>query len=75
MVCSDITFLISGPYKPNEIYEEDFTKTMMDYLMFKEGVDVKDFSDNLLRKIMYDSEITSGSNCISISVSKDGDTI
>ena len=63
------------PEKPFEIYEEDFTKTMMDYLMFKEGVDVKDFSDNLLRKIMYDSEITSGSNCISISVSKDGDTI
>lgn len=63
------------PEKPFEIYEEDFTKTMMDYLMFKEGVDVKDFSDNLLRKIMYDSEITSGSHCISISVSKDGDTI
>lgn len=63
------------PEKPFEIYEEDFTKTMMDYLMFKEGIDVKDFGDALLRKIMYDSEITSGSNCISISVSKDGETI
>ena len=63
------------PEKPLEIDEEDFTKTMMDYLMFKEGIDVKDFGDTLLRKIMYDSEITSGSNCISISVSKGGDTI
>lgn len=63
------------PEKPFEIYEEDFTKTMMDYLMFKEGIDVKDFGDTLLRKIMYDSEITSGSNCISISVSKGGDMI
>ena len=31
------------PEKEFEISEEDFTKTMMDYLMFKQGVDVKEF--------------------------------
>ncbi len=35
------------PEKPFEIYEEDFAKTMMDYLMFQNGIDVKEFSDSL----------------------------
>jgi len=30
----------------------------MDYLMFKQGIDVKEFSDNLVKKVMYDSEIS-----------------
>ena len=47
------------PEKPFEIFEEDFTKTMMDYLMFKQGIDVKEFSESLVKKVMYDSEISS----------------
>ncbi len=43
------------PEKEFEIYEEDFTKTMMDYLMYQEGIDVKEFSDNLTSKVMYSS--------------------
>lgn len=43
------------PEKEFEIYEEDFTKTMMDYLMYKEGIDVKEFSDHLIEKVMYSS--------------------
>ena len=39
------------PEKPFEIYEEDFAKTMMDYLMFKQGIDVKEFSDALIKKL------------------------
>ena len=46
------------PEKEFEVFEEDFTKTMMDYLMFKQGIDVKEFSDNLVKKVMYDSEIS-----------------
>ncbi|MGN1341850.1 MAG: class I SAM-dependent DNA methyltransferase [Bacilli bacterium] len=46
------------PEKEFEIYEEDFTKTMMDYLMFKEGIDVKEFSDSLIEKVMYSSVIS-----------------
>lgn len=54
------------PEKPFEIFEEDFTKTMMDYLMFRQGIDVKEFSDSLVKKVMYDSEISSNENDITI---------
>lgn len=43
------------PEKEFEIYEEDFTKTMMDYIMYQEGIDVKNFSDKLIEKVMYSS--------------------
>ena len=46
------------PEVPFEIFEEDFTKTMMDYLMFKENIDVKEFNEKLLRKVLYGSNIT-----------------
>lgn len=45
------------PEIPFEISEEDFTKTMMDYLMFKEGIDVKEFNDALMKKVLYNSEV------------------
>lgn len=43
------------PEKEFEIYEEDFSKTMMDYIMYQEGIDVKEFSDKLIEKVMYSS--------------------
>lgn len=54
------------PEKEFEISEEDFTKTMMDYLMFKQGIDVREFSDAVIKKVMYSSEITSKGNDVSI---------
>ena len=57
------------PEKEFEVFEEDFTKTMMDYLMFKQGIDVKEFSDNLVKKVMYDSTITADKDNISIVLS------
>ncbi len=45
------------PEVPFEISEEDFTKTMMDYLMFKEGIDVKEFNEALMKKVLYNSEV------------------
>lgn len=45
------------PEVPFEITEEDFTKTIMDYLMFKEGIDVKEFNDCLMKKVLYNSEV------------------
>ena len=50
------------PEKPFEIFEEDFTKTMMDYLMFKQEIDVKEFSESLVKKVMYESNIISQNN-------------
>lgn len=54
------------PEKEFEISEEDFTKTMMDYLMFKQGIDVKEFSEAVVKKVMYSSEISSKGNDVSI---------
>ena len=45
------------PEKPFEIFEEDFMKTMIDYEMFNLGIDVKDFSERILQKVLYSSEI------------------
>mgnify|MGYP000981320007 FL=1 len=45
------------PEKEFEIYEEDFTKTMMDYIMYREGIDAKKFSDKLIEKVMYSSKV------------------
>lgn len=45
------------PEKSFEIYEEDFIKTMMDYEMFKKGIDVKEFSNALLKKVLYSNSI------------------
>jgi type I restriction enzyme M protein len=56
------------PEKPFEVYEEDFTKTMMDYLMFEQSVDVKEFNENLLFKILYSSKVSSDKNDILITL-------
>lgn len=62
------------PEKEFKIYEEDFTKTMMDYLMYEKGIDVKEFSDNLLSKVMYSSDIkVNDNNDVTITI-KDGDS-
>lgn len=54
------------PEKPFEIFEEDFVKTMMDYEMFKRGIDVKDFNDRLVNKVLYNSVIKNDDNGTSI---------
>ena len=52
------------PEKPFEVCEEDFLKTMMDYEMFKRGIDVKEFGDDLLKKIIYSSNVIEDENQI-----------
>lgn len=56
--------------KPFEIYEEDFIRNMMDYLMFKENIDKKAFSDKLASEVMYLSDVSTDdeTNIISIKV-------
>ncbi len=48
--------------KPFEINEEDFLKQMMDYVMFKENVDAREFADKVSNKIIYLSDISRQSN-------------
>ncbi|MBR0296478.1 MAG: N-6 DNA methylase [Paludibacteraceae bacterium] len=58
------------PEKPFEIFEEDFVKTMMDYEMFKQGIDAKEFNENILLKILYNSEVAMKDNKIIITIEK-----
>ena len=54
------------PEKPFEIYEEDFVKTMMDYEMYKRGINVKEFNDKLLKKVLYSSQVNKKDEDINI---------
>ncbi len=56
------------PKKEFEIYEEDFAKTVMDYLMFEQGIDVKEFSENLTNRVLYSSSVNAVNNQINISI-------
>ena len=60
--------------KPFEIYEEDFIRNMMDYLMYKENIDKKDFSEKLATEVMYLSDVSTDNetNIISIQVQGGG---
>lgn len=60
--------------KPFEIYEEDFIRNMMDYLMYKENIDKKAFSDKLANEVMYLSDVSTDdeTNIISIQVQGGG---
>ena len=46
------------PDKPFEIFEEDFVKVMMDYELYKQGIDAKEFEERLLQKVLYSSQIS-----------------
>ena len=61
------------PEKPFEIFKEDFRKTAMDYLMFQQGIDAKEFGDKLLTITVYSSEISSTDDNVRFSI-KAGDT-
>ncbi len=56
------------PEKPFEIFEEDFVRTMIDYELFMQGIDAKEFKDILLQRVLYSSHITQNNNDIIISL-------
>ena len=60
------------PQKPFEIFEEDFRKTAMDYIMFQKGIDTKDFGEKLLNKAMYSSKVEADDKTVTISMEKGG---
>lgn len=45
------------PQKPFEIFEEDFRKTAMDYLMFQKKINAKDFENKLINSVMFSSKV------------------
>lgn len=58
------------PQKPFEIFEEDFRKTAMDYLMFKKGIDVKSFGEKLLERAMYSSNVEADDETVTVTMQK-----
>lgn len=58
------------PEKELEIVEEDFVKILIDYEMHKQGVDLKNFKESLVNKIMYASDISESDNKILIKMDK-----
>lgn len=61
------------PQKPFEIFEEDFRKSAMDYLMFQRGIDVKEFGEKLMNTVMYASNVKVGDDSVSVVMQKGGD--
>lgn len=61
------------PEKPFEISEEDFKKTAIDYICFKNGIDTKEFGDKLLNTVLYYSDVSENDENVSISLAKGGD--
>lgn len=61
------------PQKPFEIFEEDFRKTAMDYLMFQQGIDAKDFGEKLLHRAIYSSDVKCDGDLVTVTMQKGGD--
>ena len=58
------------PKKRFSVSEEDFKKTIMNYLMYKEDINVKEFKNDISEKTLYSSTISSDADCINISLKK-----
>ncbi|MCL2077511.1 MAG: SAM-dependent methyltransferase [Oscillospiraceae bacterium] len=61
------------PEKPFEIFEEDFRRTAMNYLMFQDGINTKEFGDKLLNAALYSGDITATKTVVTIKLAKDGE--
>ena len=61
------------PQKPFEIFEEDFRKTAMGYLMFRQGIDAKEFNARLLDAVMYSSDVEVDDGSVTVTLRKGGD--
>ena len=62
------------PQKPFEIYEEDFNKTVFDYLMFNNNVDTASLKEEIVNKVFYSSVIDSSEENFEIKIKKERDS-
>lgn len=61
------------PEKPFEIFEEDFRKTALDYLLFQRGIDAREFEERLAKAALYTSRVDGTGDTITISLPKSED--
>lgn len=59
------------PQKEFEIYEEDFAKTILNYIMFESSIDSKSFNEELLNNILYSSDIKKSKDSILIQINNE----
>lgn len=57
-----------SPQKSFEISENDFRKTVIDYICFQQKLDFKDFSEKILNATLYKSKTTFDNQCINIKI-------
>ena len=51
-----------------EICEEDFSKTVLDYLLFEQQIDPKQFADSITRRVLYSSTISKIDETVNINI-------
>ncbi len=61
------------PEKLLLLSEEDFIKTLMDFQMYKEEIDLKSFKENISNVILYSGELSADAENIQIKIVKDSD--
>lgn len=62
------------PVKPFEVFEEDFRKTVMDYLMFQQGIDAKEFGEKLQNSVLYSSCVNEDEKTVTLTMQKGEDS-
>lgn len=58
------------PQKPFEIFEKDFRKTAMDYLMFQQDIDSKALGEKLLEMTLYSSRVDADGETVTVTMLK-----
>ncbi|MFC2411050.1 MAG: class I SAM-dependent DNA methyltransferase [Bacteroides sp.] len=58
------------PVEAFEVYEEDFRQTVMDYLMFQQGIDPKAFREQLVDQVLYSSTVEEQGDSIVIRIER-----
>lgn len=61
------------PEIPFSIGEEDFFRAVMNYEIYKKGIDVKELEDGLLNRILYGASFSKKENEVLISIKTDED--
>lgn len=61
------------PQKPFEVFKEDFEKTAMDYLLFEQNIDVKQFAEDVAGKVLYNSVIIKKNSIVNITFKNNGE--
>lgn len=60
------------PERPFEISEEDFIKNAIDYELYAQGIDRKEFGEGLLQRVLYGSHILQENETITIKIESKG---